>query len=142
MVVPVYGDGMYWARAAAAIGIGPLTPVSLQNITPELLVQVVLSLPFLRIHTPYMLVVCVCVCERERCVCVCVCALFDAFLSQMLTEVRTAEVIGRAKSLSEREQRVMNEGEVGRGRGRGSGVACAVAAIENIMRSRSHLAHV
>ena len=76
------------------------------------------------------------------CVCVCVCVCFDPFLSQMLTEVRTAEVIGRAKSLSEREQSVMNEGEVGGSRGRGSGVACAVAAIENIMRSRSRSAHV
>jgi hypothetical protein len=58
----------------------------------------------------------------------------------MLTEVRTAEVIGRAKSLSEREQSVINEGEVGGGRG--SGVACAVAAIENIMRSRTRSAHL
>ena len=62
VVVPIYGDGMYWARAAAALGIGPLTPVSLQYITPELLVQVVLSPPILRIHTHHICLLCVCVC--------------------------------------------------------------------------------
>ena len=40
VIVPVYGGQMFWADAAATLGIGPLNPVSLQQLTPQLLMQV------------------------------------------------------------------------------------------------------
>lgn len=41
VTVPVYGDQMYWADAASGFGIGPLNPVSLQDITHEILVGMI-----------------------------------------------------------------------------------------------------
>ena len=39
VIVPVYGDQMSWAEAAAALGVGPMHPVSLQHLTTRRLIQ-------------------------------------------------------------------------------------------------------